>query len=155
MVVFARGSPEREPMSLRPKLLALGLLGAVALSACGSSSSASSSGGAGTVDLVAYSTPKPAYDELIKAFKATAAGKGVRFTESYGASGDQSRAVIAGPDGRLRRLLPRDRHDTLVKAGKVADDWNAGPTKGFVTDSVVVLVVRKGNPKHIRAGTTW
>ena len=38
----------------------------------------------------------------------------------------------------------------LVKAGLVAEDWNAGPTKGIVSSSVVVLVVRKGNPKHIK-----
>jgi sulfate transport system substrate-binding protein len=38
----------------------------------------------------------------------------------------------------------------LVDAGLVAKDWNAGPHRGMVTDSVVVLVVRKGNPKNIR-----
>jgi sulfate/thiosulfate transport system substrate-binding protein len=32
----------------------------------------------------------------------------------------------------------------------VAEDWNTGPTKGIVSDSVVVLVVRKGNPKDIK-----
>ena len=40
----------------------------------------------------------------------------------------------------------------LVKAGLVADDWNAGPNKGLVTTSVVTFVVRKGNPKNIK---TW
>ena len=40
----------------------------------------------------------------------------------------------------------------LVDAGLVAPDWNAGPNKGIVTDSVVVFVVRKGNPKGI---TGW
>jgi sulfate transport system substrate-binding protein len=138
-------------MSLRPKLLALGLLGAIALSACGSSSSASSSGGAGTVDLVAYSTPKPAYDQLIKAFNATPAGKGVGFTSSYGASGDQARSVISGLDAGYVAFSLQTDMDKLVKAGKVATSWNSGPTKGFVTDSVVVFVVRKGNPKHIES----
>ena len=42
----------------------------------------------------------------------------------------------------------------LVDAGLVAKDWDAGPNKGIATDSVVVLVVRKGNPKNIWAGTT-
>jgi sulfate transport system substrate-binding protein len=138
-------------MSLRPKLLALGLLGVVALSACGSSSSASSSGGAGTVDLVAYSTPKPAYDQLIRAFNATPAGKGVGFTSSYGASGDQARSVISGLDAGYVAFSLQTDMDKLVKAGKVATSWNSGPTKGFVTDSVVVFVVRKGNPKHIES----
>jgi sulfate transport system substrate-binding protein len=138
-------------MSLRPKLLALGLLGVLALSACGSSSNASSSGGAGTVDLVAYSTPKPAYDQLIKAFNATPAGKGVGFTSSYGASGDQARSVISGLDAGYVAFSLQTDMDKLVKAGKVATSWNSGPTKGFVTDSVVVFVVRKGNPKHIES----
>ena len=77
------------------------LLGAVALlaAACGSSSSAaSSSGGAVQLSLVAYSTPQAAYTQLIKAFQATPAGKDVTFKQSYGASGDQSRAVASGLD---------------------------------------------------------
>ena len=49
-----------------------------------------------TLSLVAYSTPKDAYARIIPAFQATAAGKGVSFNQSYGASGDQSRAVAAG-----------------------------------------------------------
>ena len=40
----------------------------------------------------------------------------------------------------------------LVKAGIVSPSWSAGPTKGFVTNSIVSFVVRPGNPKHI---TTW
>jgi len=38
----------------------------------------------------------------------------------------------------------------LVKAGKVAADWNADVTKGIPFGSVVSLVVRKGNPKNIK-----
>ena len=45
------------------------------------------------LSLVAYSVPQAAYAKLIKAFQATPAGKNVSFTQSYGASGDQSRAV--------------------------------------------------------------
>ena len=40
----------------------------------------------------------------------------------------------------------------LVKDGIVSASWDANPEKGFSSDSVVVLVVRKGNPKHI---TGW
>ena len=42
----------------------------------------------------------------------------------------------------------------LVEAGMVAADWNQNANKGVLTDSVVVFVVRKGNPKNIRPGTT-
>lgn len=48
------------------------------------------------LSLVAYSTPREAYAKLIPAFQQTAAGKDVSFTQSYGASGEQSRAVAAG-----------------------------------------------------------
>jgi len=137
-------------MSSRSKLLALGLLATVVLGAC--SSSTKSSSGAGSVALVAYSTPKPAYDQLIKAFNDTSSGKGVSFSESYGASGDQARAVLSGLDASYVAFSIQTDMDKLVKAGKVATSWNTGPTKGFVTDSVVVFVVRKGNPKHI---TSW
>src|SRR5690242_16475005 len=46
--------------------------------------------------LVAYSTPREAYAGIIPAFTRTSAGRGVTFDQSFGASGDQSRAVEAG-----------------------------------------------------------
>src|SRR5438046_10750876 len=51
--------------------------------------------------LVAYSTPKDAYGQLISAFQKTAAGNGVSFAQSYGASGEQSRAVASGLDADI------------------------------------------------------
>ncbi len=106
----------------------------------------------GDVTLVAYSTPKAAYDAIIPLFQATPAGAGVTFEESYGASGDQSRAVAAGlPADYVAFSLATDM-ERLVKANMVAGDWNSGPTKGMVTDSIVVLAVRPGNPKNIH---TW
>ena len=107
---------------------------------------------AGAVTLVAYSTPKAAYDAIIPLFQATPDGTGVEFETSYGASGDQSRAVEAGLPADVVAFSLAPDIDRLVKAGMVAADWNSGPTKGMVTDSVVVFVVRKGNPKGIK---TW
>jgi sulfate/thiosulfate transport system substrate-binding protein len=145
--------------SLRaPTLTALAVLAAaLVLAACGSSassstSSSSSSGGSAKLSLVAYSTPKEAYAALIPAFGKTAAGKGVTFDQSYGASGDQSRAVASGLAADVVAFSLSSDVNRLVKSGQVAANWNAGPDKGNVTDSVVVLVVRKGNPKHI---TRW
>ena len=40
----------------------------------------------------------------------------------------------------------------MAKAGLVDPSWNAGPAKGIVSRSVVVIAVRKGNPKGIK---TW
>jgi sulfate/thiosulfate transport system substrate-binding protein len=137
-------------------LAAGAVIAALGLSACSSSSGGGTSGASGkggktTLSLVAYSVPKPAYDALQTAFAATEKGNGVTWKSSYGASGDQSRNVSNGqkadyvafslePD--LSRLVPKF----------VAADWNSGPTKGLVSDSVVVIAVRKGNPLHI---TGW
>jgi sulfate transport system substrate-binding protein len=125
---------------------------ALALSACGSSggSSAGSGGEKVKLSLVAYSTPQNAYGKLIAAFQKTPAGKNVTFVQSYGASGDQSRAVAAGLKADVVNFSLASDVTRLVKAGLVADDWNSGPTKGIVTDSVAVIGTRKGNPKNIK-----
>jgi sulfate/thiosulfate-binding protein len=150
---------------LATTLTAVGLAVVVCVSGCSSSKGKStSSSGASSADtaaatnsgqsisLVEYSVPKPAYDALSEAFNKTGAGKGVTFKSSYGASGTQSKNVSSGtitadyvgfsvePD--LTKLVP-----AFVDAG-----WNSGPNKGIVSDSVVVITVRKGNPLHI---TGW
>jgi sulfate/thiosulfate transport system substrate-binding protein len=143
-----------------PRLAGVALLGAASLliAACGSggsgSSAGSSSGGGGkvTLSLVAYSTPESAYTKIIKAFQATPAGKNVSFTTSYGASGDQSRAVASGLPADVVAFALTPDITRLVKAGLVAPNWADNQYKGIVTDSVVVIGVRKGNPKNI---TGW
>ena len=129
------------------------LLAMTALVAAGCASSGGSGGGGNArLSLVAYSTPREAYAALIPAFKKTEAGKGVSFSQSYGASGDQSRAVASGLPADVVALSLAPDMDKLADAGLVAKDWNGDQYKGMVTDSVAVLVVRKGNPKNIR---TW
>jgi sulfate/thiosulfate transport system substrate-binding protein len=125
------------------------LLAAVALLAAGCGGSG---GGGDKLTLVAYSTPREAYEQLIPAFQKTEAGKGISFSQSYGSSGDQSRAIQNGLAADVVTLSLEPDMTKLVDAGLVAKDWNAGEHKGMVTDSVVVFVVRKGNPKSIR---TW
>ena len=121
----------------------------------GSSSSASSGNGDGakaTLSLVAYSTPQVVYDEIIPAFQKTPAGEGIGFKTSFGASGDQSRAVEAGQKADVVTFSTEPDMTRLVEADLVKPNWNQGPTKGLVTTSVVSFVVRKGNPKNIQ---TW
>jgi sulfate transport system substrate-binding protein len=125
---------------------------AVGLAACGGSASGAGSSGGGTIDLVAYSTPQKVYAKLIPAFQKTAEGKGTTFKESYGASGTQSRAVVAGQPADVVEFSLEPDMTKLVQAGLVAKDWNSNSYAGMVTDSVATLVVRKGNPKGIR---TW
>jgi sulfate/thiosulfate-binding protein len=142
-------------------LVALAAAAALAVAGCGGASDSSSataasgsgSGSAGSgktkLALVAYSTPQAAYDKIIPAFAATPAGKGTSFTESFGASGEQSRAVLAGQPADVVAFSLAPDVSKLVKAGLVDASWNQDAYKGNVTDSVVALVVRKGNPKGI------
>jgi sulfate/thiosulfate-binding protein len=124
--------------------------GATTASAPAAPGSVAASGGAATLNLVAYSTPQPAYAKLIAAFKNTPAGKNVKFTQSYGASGDQAAAVIAGQAADVVEFSVLTDMTKLVNKKLVAADWDSNPEHGFVTDSVVSLVVRKGNPKGIK-----
>jgi ABC-type sulfate transport system substrate-binding protein len=142
------------PVARRSRIgaaLALTTAAALGVTACSSSAGGSSGGGGSTVNIVGFSVPKPAYDALASGFQKTAQGKGVKFSASYGPSGSQSKAVAAGqkadyvafstePD--MTRLVPQ-----FVDA-----NWSSNATKGIVANSVVVIVVRAGNPKHI---TGW
>jgi sulfate/thiosulfate-binding protein len=151
------------------RLAALGMsaIAALGVAACGgssdtstgsASSSSSASGSASAaaatsqLALVGYSTPKKAYDALTAAFAQSPTGKGVGFSQSFGASGSQSRAVDSGQPADVVAFSTTPDMTRLVKDGIVASDWNANPEKGFSSDSVVVFVVRKGNPKHV---TGW
>jgi sulfate/thiosulfate transport system substrate-binding protein len=106
----------------------------------------------GTVNLVAYSTPKPAFTVLDSDFAKTKAGTGVTVSPSFGPSGTQAAAVAEGLPADVVNLSLEPDMAKLVKAGLVSSSWDSGPTKGMVTDSIVSFVVRPGNPKHI---TSW
>ena len=137
-------------MPKRTAATVLTLLAAtLGLAACGSSSGGSS---AKHIALVAYSTPQGAFAKLIPAFQATAAGKGASFSQSFGPSGEQSRAVVNGLHADVVNFSLEPDVERLVKAGLVSSTWNQNATHGFVSDSVAVIIVRKGNPKHI---TGW
>ena len=123
---------------------------ALTLGGCGGVSEAGSSGD--RLTLVAYSTPREVYTQLTKDFAKTDAGKGVSFDESYGSSGEQSRAVEQGLPADVVAFSLAPDVDRLVESGQVADTWADDQYNGMVTSSVVVFAVRKGNPKGIK---TW
>jgi sulfate transport system substrate-binding protein len=128
---------------------------ATLLAACGGGSSDVAGGSSTpaaqtTLTLVAYSVPEPGWSKIIPAFAATPEGKGVAVTTSYGASGDQSRAVVDGKPADIVNFSLEPDVTRLVKANKVAKDWNTDATKGIPFTSVVTFVVRKGNPKGIK-----
>jgi sulfate/thiosulfate transport system substrate-binding protein len=142
------GKPRRG--GVKPALvLALAIALPAGVAACGGDAS----GSGGSVDLVAYSTPEEAYTEdLQPGFKSTPKGEGADFSNSFGSSGDQSRAVEAGQPADVVHLSLEPDVTRLVDAGLVAEDWNQNEYDGIVQDSVVVFAVRPGNPKNIR---TW
>jgi sulfate transport system substrate-binding protein len=146
-------NPRTHQRQVAGAAVAVAAVAALALSACGGDSEASTGSGAKVkLSLVAYSVPQAAYAKEIAAFQKTAAGKNVEFTQSYGASGDQSRAVAAGLKADVVNFALSTDVTRLVKAGLVDTTWDSGSTKGIVTDSVVVIGTRKGNPKNIK---TW
>jgi len=102
------------------------------------------------LSLVAYSTPREAYGKLISLFQKAPEGDGVSFTQSYGSSGEQARAVKAGLKADIVALSLAPDVDELVKAGLVDAKWKKQSFKGMVTDSLVVFMVRDGNPKKIK-----
>lgn len=128
---------------------------ATVLAACGGGSSdvvGAEGGEQGDtrLTLVAYAVPEPGWSKVIPAFADTEEGKGVAVTASYGASGDQSRAVVDGKPADIVNFSVEPDVTRLVKAGLVDPDWNADVTRGIPFGSVVSLVVRPGNPKNIR-----
>jgi sulfate/thiosulfate-binding protein len=140
-------------MSIKWKTaVAASVAGVLGLAGCGGSSDATDGGGSGSVSLVGFSILEQANKQVISDFNKTDDGKGVTFKESYGASGDQARAVIGGQDADIVHLSLEPDVQKLVDEKLVADDWKATPSKGILTQSVVVMVVRAGNPKNIQ---TW
>jgi sulfate transport system substrate-binding protein len=145
-----------KPKSIR-SLTAVGAIAVTAslLAACGGGSSDVAGGGDQpkadtTLTLVAYAVPEPGWSKIIPAFAATPEGKGVAVTTSYGASGDQSRGVVDGKPADIVNFSVEPDVTRLVKADKVAKDWNTDATNGVPFGSIVTLVVRKGNPKNIK-----
>jgi sulfate/thiosulfate transport system substrate-binding protein len=137
-----RHSPVRASLTIAALVVVLGMLP--------SSVTAQDAGEAPrTVTLVAYTTPREVYEEVIPLFGATAAGQGVEFDQSYGPSTDQSRLVQSGLPADVLALSLWPDVESLVEPAIVAEDWDENEYGGIVHNSVVSLAVRPGNPKGI------
>ena len=139
-------------MKLHLKVAAAGLAAALGLSACSTAGGAGAEDDATAVSINAFSVMEAANEPVIEDFTGTADGEGVTFETSYGASGDQSRAVVAGADADVVHYSLESDVTRLVDEGLVAEDWKDNETNGIATSSVVVFVVRPGNPEGIE---TW
>src|SRR2546429_9839050 len=125
-------------------LALLPMAAALLLAACGSSSTSSKH-----LTLVAYSPPQGVFEKLIPAFQATPEGSGVSFSQSYGPSGQQSRAVANGLHADIVNFSLEPDVEKLVEAGLAPASWDQNAPHGFVSDSGALIIVRKGDPQHI------
>ncbi|HKV42275.1 MAG TPA: sulfate ABC transporter substrate-binding protein [Blastocatellia bacterium] len=107
-----------------------------------------------TLVLGGYTTPREVYSKsLIPAFEKywkERSGQDVEFQESYVGSGAQSRAIVGGFEADIAALSLEGDMDSIAKAGLITHDWKSKPNAGIVSDSIVVLAVRPGNPKNIQ-----
>jgi sulfate/thiosulfate transport system substrate-binding protein len=126
-------------------LLLAALVAAVAVSA------ASARGADTNLNAVVYSTPKTVFGKIVDAWRQTPDGKDVSFTQSYGASTDQARAVAAGLKADLVFLSTGDDVNLLVDKGLVSAKWDKQSYNGIAADTLVVFAVRPGNPKKIKS----
>jgi sulfate/thiosulfate transport system substrate-binding protein len=134
--------------------VALAAASLLVVAACGGDDdeAAAGSGGDSTISIVGFAVPEAANEAIAEEWTQTPEGEGVEFRTSYGASGDQSRAVESGLEADYVHFSVASDVTRLVDAGLVADTWDDGPTKGIVSSSVVVFAVREGNPEGIE---TW
>jgi len=112
------------------------------------------SGSSGDIHLIlaAYTTPREAYGEIIPLFQAMwqeEHGQTVTFEESYQGSGAQSRAVVEGFEADVVALSLEADVTRILDAGLITHDWKSVGANGMVSDSVVALAVRPGNPLGI------
>ena len=103
--------------------------------------------------LVAYSIPGEAYKKIIPAFQAdwkAKTGETVTFTESYGGSGSQARAVADGLEADIVHLAMEPDVTKIEETGLIEPGWQARTKgKGIATTSLIVVGVRPGNPKGV------
>ncbi len=107
--------------------------------------------------LVSFSVTKAAHDQIIPKFVEKwkqEHNQKVTFEQSYGGSGTQATAVIAGSQEAdiVHLALPLDVNK-IQQAGLIKSGWEIkSPRNGIVSRSVAAIVTREGNPKGI---TTW
>ncbi len=108
---------------------------------------------------VSYDPTRELYVDINAAFAQAwqaKTGQNVRIRQSHGGSGRQARAVIDGLDADVVTLALAFDIDALHLNGKlIPADWQKRlPNNASPYTSTIVFLVRKGNPKGSRTGTT-
>ena len=83
-------------------------------------------------------------------------GKEVDIIQSHGGSGAQARSVVEGCNADVVTLALEHDITLIEQTGLIEKGWE----QEFADDSspytsTIVFLVRKGNPKQIKAGTIW
>lgn len=108
-----------------------------------------------TILNVSYDPTRELYDDYNVVFAKywkKKAGQDVTVQQSNGGSGKQARAVIDGLQADVVTLgLAYDIDAIADKAKLLPENWQTRlPNKSTPYTSTIVLLVRQGNPKHIR-----
>jgi sulfate/thiosulfate transport system substrate-binding protein len=103
---------------------------------------------------VSYDASRELYRDFDASFAAewkSKTGQTVTIRQSHGGSGAQARAVIDGLEADVVTLaLAYDLDEISHRAGLLPQDWQSRlPDHSAPYTSTIVLLVRKGNPKHI------
>ena len=126
------------------------LVAALVTAVAGAATAADKSSKDTTLNLVAYSTPRPVLDKLISEFRKTPQGSDINIRASYGPSSAQGQAVANGlPADGVILNTGNDIND-LVDKGLINKNWDKQSYNGVVWNSVVVFGLRNGNPKKIK-----
>jgi sulfate/thiosulfate-binding protein len=129
----------------------------LALGGCAQSSStgAGGKGGAQELLLVSYAVTKAPYDRILPQFEAAwkaRTGQELTIRASYGPSGVQTRAIIDGIEADVATLALGGDVQKLQEAQLVQPGWQKElPYHSTITESVVVFLPRKGNPKGVKS----
>ena len=104
---------------------------------------------------VSYDPTRELYQDYNTAFSKywkAKTGDNVTVKASHGGSGKQARAIIDGLDADVATLALAYDVDQLAEKGRlIPKDWQKRlPHNSAPYTSTIVLLVRKGNPKHIK-----
>ena len=143
-------------MEHKTKIISAALAAALALgtlTACGSGSDSSSSGGTIELTNVSYDPTRElyaAYNEIFVPHYEELTGQKIEITQSHGGSGKQALEVSNGLEADVVTLALEGDVQVVADAGLIEDGFvSEFPLDSSPYTSTIVFLVRAGNPKGI------